>query len=70
MTVQKVMEIARKKKIKNMRGLKKAEIIKTIQKTEGNFDCFGTMTEGFCDQSACMWTKDCMQTSKPKVAIC
>ena len=42
----------------------KAEMIKTIQRTEGNFDCFGTAVEGFCDHDKCMWRTDCLKPLK------
>lgn len=42
----------------------KTELIKTIQRTEGNFDCFGTAINGFCDQDKCLWRTDCLKPSK------
>jgi len=53
------------KKARNL-GLKdtwkfsKKELIKTIQRKEGSFDCFGTAVN-FCDQSACCWRSDCLK---------
>jgi hypothetical protein len=44
--------------------LKKAELIKAIQLQEGNFDCFGTAIAAECDQTACVWRKDCFTTAK------
>lgn len=38
----------------------KKELIKTIQRKEGNFDCFGT-ARGYCDQMACCWRGDCIR---------
>ncbi|RJP28746.1 MAG: SAP domain-containing protein [Candidatus Omnitrophota bacterium] len=38
----------------------KKELIKNIQKREGNFDCFGT-AKGFCDQLGCVWRSDCVK---------
>jgi hypothetical protein len=43
--------------------LKKAELIKRIQLSEGNFDCFATPAEGYCDQETCLWRTDCMKAS-------
>lgn len=43
---------------------KKAELIKQIQRAEGNPDCFGTAEEGFCDQKACLFRVDCLPKSK------
>jgi len=39
--------------------MKKAEIIRAIQRAEGNFDCYGTATEEVCDQEGCRWREDC-----------
>jgi hypothetical protein len=38
----------------------KAELIRAVQKAEGNFDCFGTARE-FCDQLACCFREDCLK---------
>jgi hypothetical protein len=68
MNVQQIRALARD------RGLKpgnvgKAELIRTIQRQEGNFDCFGRADSNYCDQSACLWRNDCLPTpKKPKTA--
>jgi hypothetical protein len=43
---------------------KKKELIKAIQKAEGNFDCFGTALTGECDQFNCLWRSDCLSMGK------
>jgi len=43
----------------NTGGMKKADLIKAIQRAEGNPDCFGTATT-FCDQAKCCWREDCL----------
>jgi hypothetical protein len=45
--------------LKNTFGLSKAELIRRIQKAEGNFDCFGTAKDS-CDQSQCCFREDCL----------
>jgi hypothetical protein len=40
----------------------KAELIKMIQRAEGNFDCFGTAKD-FCDQRMCCFRDDCLTIS-------
>lgn len=60
MTLKKVKDIAKTKGIK-VGNMKKANIIRTIQKTEGNSDCFGTASAGVCDQINCLWKEDCLQ---------
>ncbi|MGA9665571.1 MAG: SAP domain-containing protein, partial [Gallionella sp.] len=43
--------------------LSKAELIKVIQTEEGNFDCFGSASNGECDQEYCLWREDCLATA-------
>ncbi|MBN2830685.1 MAG: SAP domain-containing protein [Candidatus Omnitrophica bacterium] len=56
-------EIEKKAKslgIKDTWRLSKKELIKTIQRKEGNFDCFGSGNRN-CDQLACSWRGDCIR---------
>ncbi len=39
--------------------MRKADLIRAIQRAEGHFDCFGTAS-GSCDQQDCAWRKDCL----------
>jgi hypothetical protein len=48
----------------NSFGKTKAELIRSIQREEGNFDCFGT-AEGSCDQVECSFRALCLQPDKP-----
>ncbi|MFH2027520.1 MAG: SAP domain-containing protein [Nanoarchaeota archaeon] len=60
------MKIAElKKKAKKLgvdsKGMKKkVDIIKAMQRAEGNFDCFGTAAD-YCDQMCCAWRSDCLK---------
>ena len=45
----------------------KADLIRSIQLAEGNFDCFGSANDGICDQLDCSWRVDCLPTA-PKAA--
>jgi hypothetical protein len=49
--------------LKNTFGLSKAELIRRIQKSEGNFDCFGTAKD-YCDQFQCCFKDDCFRFVK------
>jgi hypothetical protein len=60
MTLKQVKDMAKTKGIK-VGNMKKENIIRTIQKAEGNFDCFGTAINGECNQSDCLWREDCLQ---------
>lgn len=59
------MKIAEIKKKAGKMGIKagkmgKVELIKSIQKAEGNFDCFGSAGD-YCDQLGCAWRGDCLK---------
>lgn len=38
----------------------KKDLIKAIQRKEGNFDCFGSARNS-CNQMACCWRPDCLK---------
>jgi hypothetical protein len=63
MNMQEIRAIAKKQKIDFAR-MTKIDIIHTLQRNEGNFDCYGTAYDGVCDQSACLWREDCLDASK------
>jgi len=46
--------------IKDTWKYSKKELIRTIQKKEGNYDCFGT-SKDYCDQEDCCWRTDCVK---------
>jgi hypothetical protein len=62
MKIQEVRARAKELGLKGTFGLSKAELIRRIQRAEGNFDCFGTATD-HCDQSECCFMEDCLNPS-------
>jgi len=38
---------------------KKADLVRQIQRAEGNFGCFGT-AKGYCDRVDCCFREDCL----------
>ncbi|MEW6586419.1 MAG: SAP domain-containing protein, partial [Nitrospirota bacterium] len=60
MSLKEVREIAKAKGIRTG-NMKKDNIIRTIQRAEGNFDCFGSAAAGECDQVNCLWRGDCLK---------
>jgi hypothetical protein len=59
-----ISEIEKKAKslgVKDTWKYSKKDLIKAIQRTEGNFTCFGTALSGRCDQMACCWRSDCLR---------
>ncbi len=65
MHIQTVRSIAKEHGIKAGR-MTKANIIRTIQRAEGNFDCFSTAIDGYCDQMRCAWRDDCLGSGKKR----
>ena len=59
MTMKELKKTAMKLNVKTS-GLRKAELIRTIQKAEGNFDCFGS-AQYYCDKNACLFREDCIR---------
>ena len=61
--MQEIRAIAKKHKIDSA-GMTKINIIRTLQRKEGNFDCYGTAYSGVCDQQGCLWREDCLNVSR------
>jgi len=60
MRLSEVEKKARVLNIKDTWKFSKRDLIKNIQHSEGNFDCFGTAMAGYCDQQSCLWRTDCL----------
>ena len=63
MNLQEIRDLAQTRGI-TAGKLKKRELIRIIQRDEGNFDCYATAYDGVCDQTACIWRQDCFQEAK------
>jgi hypothetical protein len=59
MNLNDIKKIARQMGIRTG-GMKKDEIIRSIQRAEGDFDCFGTAISGDCSQTECLWRPECL----------
>jgi hypothetical protein len=60
MRLSEIEKKARSLGIKDTWKFSKKDLIKNIQRSEGNFDCFGNGKSG-CDQMACCWRSDCVR---------
>jgi hypothetical protein len=60
MNMQEIRAIAREWQISPGR-YRKVELVRRIQRSEGNFDCFATASQQVCDQAECLWQKDCFR---------
>jgi hypothetical protein len=64
MNMQEIRKLARDRGLKPGKSTK-LRLVREIQRQEGNFDCYATDTEGQCNQSNCLWHRDCaMMASK------
>lgn len=63
MNMQEIRAIAKQLEIKSS-GLSKAELVKRIQLGEGNIDCYATTGASTCDQTECLWRKDCLSATR------
>lgn len=59
MRMDEVREKAKKLGLKTAR-MKKEDLIRAVQAAEGNYPCFGTVSDGNCDQTGCCWIDDCL----------
>jgi len=64
MKATQIRERARQLDIKGSSKLRKAELIRAIQRAEGNPDCFGAEWRFNCPEFQCCWREDCL-TDKP-----
>lgn len=64
MKMQDIRSMSKKYGI-NSFGKTKVELIRGIQRAEGNFDCFGT-AQDYCDQLSCSFRSLCMPAEKKK----
>ena len=62
MNMQEIREIAKNCGLKPGR-LTKIDLVRQIQKAEGNFDCFATALDGVCDQTGCLWREECFKAA-------
>jgi hypothetical protein len=58
MTVREIQDVAKKMGL-NASKMKKAELVRMIQKTENNTPCFQTGAASSCGQENCLWLSDC-----------
>lgn len=61
MRLSEIEKKARNLGIRETWKFSKSDLIKTIQRTEGNYDCFGMARRGSCSQAACCWRSDCLR---------
>jgi hypothetical protein len=64
MKMQDIRNIAKERGSKVGSRINKTELIRSIQRAEGNADCFGTEHVNICGQTNCLWREDCLAIQK------
>lgn len=60
MKIEEVRQRARALGMTGISRIKKAELIRTIQRQEGNQPCFGSSWRFDCPLTECCWRPDCL----------
>lgn len=60
MKMRELKQMAKRVGVEVVPEIGKESIIKSIQKAEGKFDCFGTAVS-YCDQEKCCFREDCLK---------
>ncbi|MEW6441029.1 MAG: SAP domain-containing protein [bacterium] len=63
MSFQEVVKIARGMGINPYRKTK-VLLIREIQRTEHNIDCYATARVVHCGETGCLWREDCLQANR------
>ena len=61
MKLQEIREMARTVGLSSVGKKKKVDLVREIQRHEGNYDCFATAQARQCDQMGCLWRGDCFK---------
>jgi len=62
-TFNEIRAMIKARGIKQPPGATRVELVRLLQRSEGNFDCFATATSGECDQLDCVWREDCFKAA-------
>jgi hypothetical protein len=62
MTLQKIQNMAKGMGI-NPSRMKKADVIRGIQRKENNIDCYATDRMDSCGEDECLWRSDCLSSN-------
>jgi len=60
MRMEDIRQRAKEMGMSQITKLRKGELIRTIQRQEGNLDCFGSEGRFDCPQMECCWRSDCL----------
>ncbi len=53
----------------NSFGMRKTDLIRSIQRKEGNPECYGTERVEYCRELSCLWREDCIALQTQGAAL-
>ncbi len=59
MTMNEMRKLAKTLNIEQPDRLTKIDLIRAIQRAEGNLDCYASLRRIDCPESDCLWEKEC-----------
>ena len=62
MIFNEIRRIAKGKGVNTLR-MGKIDMIRAIQRTEENIECYGTQRVEYCHEDSCLWKHDCLSLS-------
>ena len=68
MKINEVRKIAKQMDI-NSYGMKKTYMIRAVQRTENNIECFGTERVEYCYEDTCLWRADCVSLNNNQKTV-
>jgi hypothetical protein len=68
MRLEEIQNMARGMGIRSLK-MKKAHLIRAIQRAENNIECYGTRRVDNCQEIACLWKSDCLSLNNKGRAL-
>ena len=68
MRLEKIQKMAKAMGIPSLK-MKKAQLIRAIQRAEDNIECYGTKRVDNCQEMACFWKSDCLRLNNNRRAF-
>lgn len=63
MTFNEIKRMAKGMGINTYR-MKKTDLVRGIQQSESNIECYGTERVGYCNEHECLWRNDCLSANR------
>ncbi len=61
MTITEIRRLAQSLGLARVSRMKKGDLVRAVQRAEGNFDCYASAGRFDCPQTSCCWRRDCLK---------